>query len=474
VTLTVTAVNDAPAVGDLGNRAVNEGSAVTASGSFADADAGDSWTGTVDYGDGAGPQPLALTASKTFSLNKVYGDNGLYTVTVRITDAAGEAHSNSFGVTVNNVAPAVTLGGPTAGSPGSALTFTGSFTDPGTDTWTATIDFGDGTGPQPLVLNADKTFTATKTYATAGSFTVTVIVTDDDGGSGTATRAVTIAATGEKPSAVIEPDKCDCDCDDRDGRGRDDDDDDDRDDDDDDDRDHKHHKTQLVVRGTSGDDRIEVVNYRAGGQGHVRVLFNGVPLEIFENGKSIGFDAHPTHRIIVHGLGGDDFLSIGSGIDWYGWIYGGAGDDMLILDNRSGGIMWGGDGEDILTGSKASDILIGGRGSDVLNARGNDDLLIAGYTAYDEPTVRDHDHGWCDILGEWSDGKFARRVRNIRSGGGDVHVFKLGAKALFDDGVADLLTGGSGRDWFFYNRSGGGVLDTVTDGSWNSEERTDI
>ena len=57
-------------------------------------------------------------------------------------------------------------------------------TDPGADTWTATVDYGDGTGVQTLILNAGKTFALRHTYTKKGTYKVTVKVTDDDGGVG--------------------------------------------------------------------------------------------------------------------------------------------------------------------------------------------------------------------------------------------------------------------------------------------------
>src|SRR5207253_10919611 len=39
---------------------------------------------------------------------------------------------------------------------GTSLGYTGSFTDPNAFTWTATVDYGDGSGVQPLTLNVDK------------------------------------------------------------------------------------------------------------------------------------------------------------------------------------------------------------------------------------------------------------------------------------------------------------------------------
>ena len=46
----------------------------------------------------------------------------------------------------------------------------GSFTDPGADTWTATVDYGDGYGVQSLAL-VGKTFGLSHTYVDNGNFT---------------------------------------------------------------------------------------------------------------------------------------------------------------------------------------------------------------------------------------------------------------------------------------------------------------
>jgi hypothetical protein len=64
----------------------------------------------------------------------------------------------------------------------------GSFTDPGADPWTATVDYGDGTGRAPLALAA-MGFTLDHTYGQAGVFTVDVQVSDDHA---TAERAQTV------------------------------------------------------------------------------------------------------------------------------------------------------------------------------------------------------------------------------------------------------------------------------------------
>ena len=70
-------------------------------------------------------------------------------MTVTIDDGSGVG-SDTVVVTVNNVVPVVNAGSDTTINEGETLSSSGSFTDPGTDTWTATIDYGDGTGVEVL------------------------------------------------------------------------------------------------------------------------------------------------------------------------------------------------------------------------------------------------------------------------------------------------------------------------------------
>jgi PKD domain len=99
-----------------------------------------------------------------------------------------------------NVVPTVQLTAFT-GVEGAAAGASGSFTDPDPQQWTATVDYGDGSGQQPLPLAADKTFQLSHVYDDNGSYLVTVVVKDNAGGSGTGTAAVTIA--NQAPTATL-------------------------------------------------------------------------------------------------------------------------------------------------------------------------------------------------------------------------------------------------------------------------------
>jgi DNA/RNA endonuclease G (NUC1) len=143
-----------------------------------------SWT----FGDGT--TATGATPSKTFA------NDGSYTVTLTVTDAYGWEMTSSSTITIANVAPEVAAFSGATILEGETYAASGSFADPGSDTWTATVNYGDGSGDQSLAL-ADKHFALSHPYAGAGSYTVTVKVND---GLATTTRSATVvvetAATG--------------------------------------------------------------------------------------------------------------------------------------------------------------------------------------------------------------------------------------------------------------------------------------
>jgi hypothetical protein len=83
-----------------GNTVVVQGSAFHRTGSFTDAAGDGPWTATVDYGDGAGIQPLSLAANHTFVLNHVYPNAGLFNVVVTVSNAEGDSTQGKFSVSV--------------------------------------------------------------------------------------------------------------------------------------------------------------------------------------------------------------------------------------------------------------------------------------------------------------------------------------------------------------------------------------
>ncbi len=161
-----------------------EGAEVRFDGSASTDPDGDALSYLWNFGDGS---PAATGAN----VSHVYADNGTYTVTLTVSDGRLTAGASTT-ATIANVAPAVSplLGG--ALLPGETYHGSGSFTDPGADAWTATVDYGDGSGAATLPL-AGTTFTLSHTYRVAGSYTLTVSVADDDGAAGASSATIVVS-----------------------------------------------------------------------------------------------------------------------------------------------------------------------------------------------------------------------------------------------------------------------------------------
>jgi len=181
---------------------VNEGAVATLTGRLVDPDRGDRLTLTVDWGDGSPPETFH-PGREPFRLTHRYRDDDpsgtpadVYTVRFAWSDSHGKGGSDSRDVTVRNVAPTVHLGGPAVLRAGDVLDRVVSFADPGTDRWTATVDYGDGSGPQPVSVTPSRRLHLHHRYAAPGAYIVTVTVRDDDGGSGTGTLVVLALSAG--------------------------------------------------------------------------------------------------------------------------------------------------------------------------------------------------------------------------------------------------------------------------------------
>ncbi|HEY2899551.1 MAG TPA: DNA/RNA non-specific endonuclease [Polyangia bacterium] len=100
IATTATVSDVVPVIGALPAATLVAGQTYAATGSFVDPGA-DVWTGTVDFGDGAGQLPMALNGTD-FSLSHVYETPGTFTVTVQIADG----NATATGTTTVTVTPA--------------------------------------------------------------------------------------------------------------------------------------------------------------------------------------------------------------------------------------------------------------------------------------------------------------------------------------------------------------------------------
>ncbi|HEY1381676.1 MAG TPA: pre-peptidase C-terminal domain-containing protein [Gemmataceae bacterium] len=196
----------------------------------------------------------------------------------------------------------------------------------------------------------------------------------------------------------------------------------------------------LYVSGTIDD----------GHKDRLKVQTVGSNLEIYINGQlSLRRPAAGVNRVLLNGSSDDDVLDVS--------------DCSLPV------ILMGRDGDDVLIGGRGRDVLIGGDGRDELRGGSGGDLLIGGHTAFDTDAA-----ALSAILAEWSSGRsYEHRIANLRGVGngtrdnGNVFLKVSGPEVtVFDDGDADELTGGTGRDWFF-GRLRPWKKDEIRDWAWD-------
>jgi hypothetical protein len=177
---------------------------------FLDNAAPDATTATINWGDGSAVQaiPASLLGEPaspadlgTIGAGHIYGYPGNYTVTLSVTNTFGSTDTGSFQVDVLDVPPTVLPGPNVPQSPGTPISVGATFTDPGfpvggsAETYTASINWGDGTSspgtvtetPGSAGVPTTGTVSGSHTYGKHGTFPVTVTVLDSLGGQASAT-----------------------------------------------------------------------------------------------------------------------------------------------------------------------------------------------------------------------------------------------------------------------------------------------
>ncbi|QEH37901.1 CotH protein [Aquisphaera giovannonii] len=200
VSLTVRPVDDPPLLGAIAVQTVVEGSTLhfTATARDVDTPAGGL---TFSLADG---HPAGMTIDPKTGVITWKADRGPQAldvgVDVRDDAAPGVVSHGDVTIKVLNVAPTVDAGPDGQAEAGSPFAASGSFDDPGTESWSATVDYGDGTPAASLPLDADKSFRLSHVYAAAGSYTVTVGI-----GDGTATGVDSLVVTVSPPPDRTPP-----------------------------------------------------------------------------------------------------------------------------------------------------------------------------------------------------------------------------------------------------------------------------
>lgn len=172
---------------------VNEGGAITLSGSISDPGSADNLELTVNWGDGSAASTTSLPAgSKSFSLTHTYADDnptGTSTdtndISLSLKDDDNGIGTGSASVVVNNLAPNLVISTPANGTLytiNTSVSLSGAYSDSGTvDTHSCSVSWGDGTITAGA-LSAG-ICTASHSYSDAGVYNIQMTVADDDTGS---------------------------------------------------------------------------------------------------------------------------------------------------------------------------------------------------------------------------------------------------------------------------------------------------
>jgi phospholipase C len=202
-------------------------------------------------------------------------------------------------------------------------------------------------------------------------------------------------------------------------------------------------KMTLVVEGSEKSDTITVGT--AGSQ--IWIQITGPEVRY-----SQAFVAAGIIRLEVYTQGGNAVVRVGPDVAVPAYLFGGAGNNVFFA---GGGptVAVGGTGSDVLVGGAGPSILIGGAGADILIAGSGNTLLIPGTTKFDAniEALKALEAEWSNT-GETYAQKLAHLIGTTTGGQNGSSV--LNSATVFDDGMTDLLFGGSGQNWFFARRTG--------------------
>ncbi|MDB5356759.1 MAG: hypothetical protein JWN24_3212 [Phycisphaerales bacterium] len=169
--------------------------------------AGDTFTATVNYGDGSTPSTFAVSGG-TFTIGHAYAEDGTFTVSVSVTDTTANVTSSPATTSTATVTGAV-LGATIAGAPagpitaGTAVNLNFNVTQPnsleadaGTPSWTIT-------GPAGFTTLTGTSPTTSFTPSIAGTYHVTMTASEAgaaDLETGTATAVDIVVTNGAAPT----------------------------------------------------------------------------------------------------------------------------------------------------------------------------------------------------------------------------------------------------------------------------------
>ena len=187
--------NVAPVVDAGVDQTVNEGDSVSLGpATFTDPDTDDTHTATIDWGDTSPTEAGVVSesgGSGNVSGSHIYTDDGVYTVTLTVTDDDLSVGSDTLTVTVNDLGPTAALTGDAMLDEGQVGSYDASASTSSPDAIVAyewDWDYNGGT----FNPSGDTGITQSHAWNDNGTYSVAVRITDDDGSTDIATLSVTV------------------------------------------------------------------------------------------------------------------------------------------------------------------------------------------------------------------------------------------------------------------------------------------
>jgi PKD repeat protein len=211
--LVVPPSNDAPLIVTVGSANQNLAPGNSANirlGSLSDAGANDApWNVTVNWGDSSVPTTFTTVTQGNLSQPHSFAQAGTYTVTVTVTNSAGEIQTSTQRFVVGIVSPTLTV------SPANQLLNTGvsnnvslgSFGDSGLNDgpWTVTVNWGDSTANTTFTTTSQGALNQVHSFAQSGTYTVNLTVINAAGGSVSASETVIVSPINTSAIQLLPP-----------------------------------------------------------------------------------------------------------------------------------------------------------------------------------------------------------------------------------------------------------------------------
>jgi PKD repeat protein len=168
----------------------------------------DEYTASFDWGDGSSTVlPLGVIPQGSegfpFSASHAYEATGEFEIMIVITDDDGGQASWPWDIVVDGTLKLVDAGPDGVIDEGSEFISDGFLADD-SGTYTAQVDYGDGSGPQDLLLNPGNTFDLQHQYYDNGVFTI--LVTAYNEGEEWGSDSVIVTVNNIAPTAMLNND----------------------------------------------------------------------------------------------------------------------------------------------------------------------------------------------------------------------------------------------------------------------------